>query len=191
MKQIPAMDSGKRVYSYFVNERKTRPRVEYIFPNIIWENILENLSHGFIPSECKSQMFLLYNDLVITKDKLVKYNIGRLSNNLCDYCPTSESNKHILKDCVRTNDIRSWLGSILKERWKIAVTDLEDIISWKINRKDKRQKAALWLTMLTYTNVLKSYPNCSLFVLRKNIRDARWNNRRYFKKCFGNCLNIA
>lgn len=34
--------------------------------------------------------------MIVNKDKLVKYNIERHPNNLCDYCPAPESNKHIL-----------------------------------------------------------------------------------------------
>lgn len=173
-----------------MDERKICPKIENVFPNVMWENIWENLSHGFIPSDCKSQMFLLYSDLIISKDKLMKYNIGRLSTNICEYCQIVESNKHILTQCVRTLSIRTWLANTLEERVRIKVDDPEDILSWKIDTKNKRHKAAMWLTMFTYTYILSSYPNCSLFVLKKNIRETRWNSRKFFQNCFGNWLNI-
>lgn len=190
VKENSALVSVKAIYRFFVDEKKIRPRVENVFPNINWEIIWENLSYSFIPSDCKSQMFLLYNDLIISKDKLVKYNIGRLTSNVCDYCPRTESNRHILKECIRTKTIREWLTNVLKERLHITIADAEDILSCKINNNNKRQKAALWITMVTYTYVTNSYPNCSLFILKKNIRESRWNNRRYFAHCFGKWLNI-
>lgn len=190
LKPNPTSTSVQTLYRHFVNENRTTPKVEQHFPAVDWHQLWENLGHGFLSSESRSQMFLLYNDLVVSKEKLFKYNIGRLTDDLCEWCGVPESNEHKIKHCVRSKEIWSWLEETLTDRLGIC-GDPEDVLSRQINERNRKEKAALWLTMFVMSYVVKKYPNTSLYCVQKGIRDSRWNNRNYFRQCFGNELNVC
>ncbi|KAL1402574.1 hypothetical protein pipiens_001843 [Culex pipiens pipiens] len=175
---------------HFINENRTTPKVEERFPALNWNQLWENLGQSFLSSECRSQMFLLYNDLVISKEKLVKYNIGRLQDDLCEWCGVPESNEHKIKHCVKTEEIWQWLRRTLTDRLGIC-GDPEDVLTRQINGRNQKEKAGLWLTMFVMSYIVKKYPKTSLYCVQKGIRDSRWNNRTYFNHCFGSELNVC
>lgn len=190
LKPNPMSTSVQTLYRHFINENRTTPKVEERFPALNWNQLWENLGQSFLSSECRSQMFLLYNDLVISKEKLVKYNIGRLQDDLCEWCGVPESNEHKIKHCVKTEEIWQWLRRTLTDRLGIC-GDPENVLTRQINGRNQKEKAGLWLTIFVMSYIVKKYPKTSLYCVQKGIRDSRWNNRTYFKHCFGSELNVC
>lgn len=184
------IDSCKMLYTYFVEKDKHQPRVENVFPEIDWEIVWNNISSSFLLSEDRSKIYELVNDLIPNKKKLVEYGIRRMSD-VCDECQVVDSNEHRLKFCPKTEDIRSWVEVIIRQRMKLEYVDLEMFLTSQLDRKCFRQRSALWLVCHYYSYVLKSYPKCSLFVFKKGIRECRWNKREEFRRNFESYLNIC
>lgn len=180
----------KMLYTYFLEKDNYQPKVESIFPEIDWENIWNNISSSFLHSEDRSKMFELVNDLVPNKKKLVDYGIRRMSD-VCDECQEVDTNEHRLKTCPKSDDIRTWVEIVIRQRLKLDFIDLEIFLISRLEQKCFRQKSALWLVCHYYAYVLKCFPKCSLFVFKKSIRELRWNNREGFKRNFGSCLNVC
>lgn len=181
-------NSTRHLYNYFVSLKNCTPKVEQNI-NINWAGIWENINMRFISTDIRSMVFCFVNDIITNGKKLSAYNI-RSSQGNCRRCGIADSNFHRLKECPKAKIIWEWCSSIVQTRYKISVVDLEDLLPFSICKSSQQQKAALWLTMKVISfNLTFSEP--SLFVFKKEIREERWNNRKFFASEFGSNLNIC
>lgn len=182
------LDSSKAFYKHFLNQENFIPKVKVDFPQFQWTIIWKNLNFNFIGSDEKSRLFAFLNNLIPNKEKLMAYNIGRLSNNLCDICNGIDNNGHRIMECPQSRIISNWTKNKVEKISGIKLVNLEDILSFEIDENKKSEIAALWLCILAISFNLKCYPGPSLFVFKKEIREMRWNNRLIFNKVFGTHL---
>lgn len=185
------LNTVRLLYCYHVDQRRTVPKIEEKLTDLDWENLWNNLSHNFLTSDSRSTLFLLYNDLLLNKDKLHEYKIGRVADNICEICGKKDNNFHRLRECDASQDVWKWLKETVANRLKINCADPEDILAWKIQTNDQKQKAALWLVSFAVSFVLKKFPKGSLFELKKSISTIRWNNKLWFKAQFGKWLYVC
>lgn len=186
----PEAQSCKQLYYKFLRSCEISVRVEDHFPDEDWFTLWKNTSYNFLCSEDRSNIFLLLNDVIANKEKLLMYKIGRLSDGNCESCGVPDSNLHRVTECNRTKEIRQWTEQILKNRLRVNFSRIDEILNWSIDENDLQQKAALWLVMHCISWSVKVKRN-SLFCFQKSIREIRWTNRRTFAVHFGNNLNIC
>lgn len=93
------LNTVRLLYCYHVDQRRTVPKIEEKLTDLDWENLWNNLSHNFLTSDSRSTLFLLYNDLLLNKDKLYEYKIGRVADNICEICGKKDNNFHRLREC--------------------------------------------------------------------------------------------
>ena len=140
--------------------------------------------------EDKSSLFCFVNDLIPNKVKLMTYGIGRLQNSNCDTCSKPDDNQHRITGCsTDAQQVWEWANEISRKHLKLSFTNAEHILSWKINPKNCRQKAALFIVSRAISFNL--YKGGSLFNFKKQIREMRWNHQRAFKHHFGKICNFC
>ncbi|KAL1378235.1 hypothetical protein pipiens_015719, partial [Culex pipiens pipiens] len=103
------LNTVRLLYCYHVDQRRTVPKIEEKLTDLDWENLWNNLSHNFLTSDSRSTLFLLYNDLLLNKDKLYEYKIGRVADNICENCGKKDNNFHRLRECDASQDVWKWL----------------------------------------------------------------------------------
>ncbi|KAL1380222.1 hypothetical protein pipiens_001423 [Culex pipiens pipiens] len=104
------LNTVRLLYCYHVDQRRTVPKIEEKLTDLDWENLWNNLSHNFLTSDSRSTLFLLYNDLLLNKDKLYEYKIGRVADNICEICGKKDNNFHRLRECDASQDKTFLLG---------------------------------------------------------------------------------
>lgn len=102
------LDSSKAFYKHFLNQENFIPKVKVDFPQFQWTTIWKKLNFNFIGSDEKPMLFAFLNNLIPNKEKLMAYNIGRLSNNLCDICNGIDNNGHRIMECPQSRIISNW-----------------------------------------------------------------------------------
>lgn len=188
LKQNFDLKSVKLLYWYFIDKRNTIPKVEEKFPLVQWENIWENIRSCFLSMEDKSRLYYFVNDLIPNREKLISYGIGRLQNSNCDICSLPDDNKHRIMRCKNAQQVWEWTIEVLRKHLKLNFQNAENILAWKVNPNNQRQKAALWLVCRAISFNL--YREGNLFCFKKQIREMRWNDRIAFKRHFGKYCNF-
>lgn len=179
----------KLLYWYFIDKRNTVPKIEQTFPLVQWENVWENINSNFLPMEDKSQLYLFVNDLIPNREKLFRYGIGRLQNSNCEVCLLPDDNKHRIMGCTSgAQQVWEFTNITLAKHLKLKFVNAENILSWKINPKNERQKTALFLVSRAISFNLNK--EGSLYNFKKQIREMRWNHKMAFKKHFGTYCNF-
>lgn len=179
------------LYNYFINRLEIQPKPEKDHPEIDWITLWKNLSWNFLCSEDKTNIYLLYNDVIPNKEKLEAFGIGRLPSIVCEYCGVPDNNFHRVVECGKVEDIRQWTADVIRNRLKLNFSKLNDILSWNISEDNPRQKAALWLAVHSVSYSITRRESGSLFCFKKGIRALRWANRRTFERHFKGFLNVC
>lgn len=177
------------LYEYLIDRNRQLPAIETKM-QLDWENVWENVSSNFLPLNERAYLYIFINDLVPNKEKLKAYNIGHINATVCEKCSLSDTNEHRIKQCPKAKMIWDWCTNIIRQKMKINVNDIEDILQLRIHPTSKQLKAALWLTAKAISFNLRAREP-SLFIFKKEIREIRWNNRNGFETEFGNYLNIC
>lgn len=196
LKQQTVLNTTGLIYSYLINEKAITPRIQNELPNVDWENIWQNLNQKFITTSAKSTLFLILNDLIPTKSKMLRHNVSGIQNSLCEYCNSRDTMQHRIEVCGDSKETWNWVRNIIRDRMKIVIQSPDEILSLNIGEKDHKSKAALWIVV----EVMKF--NINNFGKKKNgtdcvnefknvIRESRWNNKYCFAKHFKQFLNIC
>lgn len=187
----PHLDSTYNIYRFFLSETQIVPKVKIDAPHVEWSIVWKNLSTNFISSNDKAKLFAYINNIIPNKEKLVAYNIGRVTDSFCDFCNNADSNGHRVSECPQARIISNWTKSVISRSCKLEMEHLEDILTYEIDENKKSDNAALFLSVRAMSFNLKCYPQPSLFVFKKELREMRWNNREIFGRVFGTSLNIC
>lgn len=190
LKESFDLTSVKLLYWYFIDKRNFVPKVEEKFPQIEWENVWENINSCYISLEDKSRLYYFVNDLIPNKEKLFNYGIGRLQNPNCETCLRVDNNTHRIMECsTGAQQVWEWTKEVLRNHLKIKFKNAENILSWKINPKNSRQKMALFIVCRAISFNL--YKEGGLYSFKKQLREMRWNHRVAFKQHFGKFCNVC
>lgn len=191
IKDETSLNTTASFYRFFISQKNIIPKSLIDHPQIEWNIIWKNFNYNFIASEDRSRIFAFCNNLIANKEKLVAYNIGRLNDSNCDSCSQPDNNNHRIEECPPAKIISDWIKNVVQSRCRIALNKLEDMLSFDIDTKSNREKAALWLAIRGISFCLKWYPNPCLYVMKKEIREMRWKHKTFFIRHFGNYVNIC
>lgn len=186
--QIP--DNNRILYSRFIEELKTKPKVEEKYPNIEWDSIWENINQSFLSINTRSTLYLTFNDVIPNKVKLFNYT-NLVNNKNCDICNNPDTNVHRIKSCLHSGVIWKWVGDIVKKRFKLNLNSSEEILYYGISKGNYLKKAALWLVAEAISYNVYHFKNPSLYCFKKIVRELRWDRRAIFERHFQNNLNIC
>lgn len=184
-------ESTNMLYNFFINRRNICIKAEMDYPDVNWVLLWTNWSSNWLCSDDKSNLFMLFNDVIPNKEKLTKYGIGRIPDFNCDTCRTPDNNFHRIVECRKTVEIREWVSDIIRNKLHLEFVNLDEILAWFVPEKNSRLKAAMWLAVHSISYMVRQKHSLSLYWFKKSIRDIRWNNRAFFKKQFGNYLNVC
>lgn len=191
VKGTPHCESTKSMYRHFINSLNITVKAKQDHPEVDWVTLWRNLSNSFLCAEDRSNLFLLINDVISTKEKLVAYGIGRLQDSLCEYCGKTDNNLHRLTECIKTEAIRKWTQEVINNKLNIHFKRFDDILAWESIGNDPRKKSALWLVVHSIGWSINSSQTGSLYCFQKSIREIRWANKRSFEKHFERFMNIC
>lgn len=190
-RQYDQSNTCNRIYKSLINALNITPKIESELPNLDWENIWQNMNHGFLSTDGKHAMFITLNDIVPYKDKLLRNNVRGTVSNLCESCGEIDSSKHRIKECVTSKKVWTWVTQVMNNRMRLKINDPEEMICTKINKKAPNQKAGLYLCTEAMAYNLLHFGSGSLYHFQSIIRDKRWNNRKLFKTHFDNFMSIC
>lgn len=186
---IKDITTCKQIYNFFISQRNITPKITIKFPNLHWEVFWQNMNKNFISSNEKHTLFLMFNDIIPSKEKLFKNRVAGTVNNLCVNCGNIDTTRHRVKLCLESKLIWEWILQTIKEKLKINLSDPEDILFRVINNDQHQSKVALWLTCLGISyNLQKNVKSVSKF--KETIYELRWTNRLNYKKSFGRWINV-
>lgn len=149
------------------------------------------ISQRYLLSHDKSKLYLLFNDLVPNKRKLLHYNIGRIDSEICEVCGEIDTNLHRIRTCVAGKEIREWVFEIFRKRYRISAKQIDDLFFWRIDNENFPQKAAMWLAVHFVAYCVDKFPCLNLFTFQRSIREFRWNSKVLVRKYFEDYLNIC
>lgn len=190
-RQYDRSNTCNLIYKSLINDLNIVPKIETELPNINWQTVWQNMQHGFLSTDGKHAMFVTFNDIVPYKDKLLRHGIRGTISNICESCGKVDSSKHRIKECIRSKKIWAWVTKTMQNKMKLKITDPEEIICTKINKKALNQKAGLYLCTEAMAYNLMYFDSGSLYHFESKIREKRWNNKDLFKRHFGVFMNIC
>lgn len=194
LKPRKVLNTSKLFYNYFIDQLNIKPRMQTELPNLDWETIFENLDKKFISSNAKTYLFSVLNELIPTRSKMYRHKIAGIDSPICLLCGNLDSITHRIKSCGSSAVIWNWISNIILIRFRIDISDPEELIALKWNPKNWHRNAGLWLVLEALRFNVNNYGLNGMGCLdkfKKEIRDARWNNRIVFLKYFKHVLDIC
>lgn len=176
-----------------MDQKSIKPRMQTEMQNLQWDLIFENLDKEFISSDTKTYLFSLLNELIPTRSKMFRHGIAGIDSPNCILCGNLETITHRIKSCDKSTVIWNWIKNLVIVRIRINTRDPEELIALQFNSKSYKKNAGLWLVCEAIRFNLMNYGLDGMGCLekfKKEIRDARWNNKAVFAKYFKNVLNI-
>lgn len=134
-------------------------------------------------------MFLVINDIIPTKEKLLDKKIRGTTDNKCNHCGKVDSVEHRFKSCGNSYAIWNWIRDTIKNKLKICINDPVDMLGRIIENNQYQSKVALWLTLIGIAYNLKTSTR-TLQDFVQIIREIRWNNRKQFEHSFNRWINV-
>lgn len=188
------LNTSKLFYSYFINQLNITPRMQTEVPNLEWDTIFENLDKKFITSNAKTCLFSVLNELVPTRSKMYRHRIAGIDSPNCILCGNQDTITHRIRSCGTSSVIWNWMKSLILIRFRVNISDPDELIALQWNPKNCQKNAGLWLVLEAIRFNLMNYGLSGMGCLekfKKEIRDIRWNNRIGFVKYFKNVLDIC
>lgn len=136
----------------------------------------------------------MFNDLVPTRSKMFNHRIAGMNSPYCNICGRLDTLRHRIKSCETASTIWSWTKYVIRLQMKIQIEDPEELLTWQMGEQCYRLKAALWLTLEAIKFNLNHFDTTDsdcLTTFKEGIREARWNNKESFAKCFKGFLNVC
>jgi Reverse transcriptase (RNA-dependent DNA polymerase) len=180
------LTSVKMLYFHFLDLRNHKPRVETEYPNIEWAQIWKNLSHSFLPTDWRANVYMLVNDAVPNAARLRRHRIS-MDCPVCRVCGNTDDNIHRLRLCAGSVRTWDWLNHKLKNVLRLEIDDPEELL---VNGLGRKEEAGLFLTFGVMSYNLKNFKEGSIQEMENSIRRIRWSKRHILEKKFGNLLNI-
>lgn len=180
----------KRIYTFLLDKQNIAPNIVKKYPNKSWDICWKNLNSNFISSEEKHFLFLFLNETIATKCKLFDKKISGTVNNLCEFCGGIDTLEHRIKLCANSKNIWEWIERCIRDKLKISVHNPEELLNREIHEKQYQSKVALWLTTIGISYNLKNFGKHNLDNFIDMIREKRWNNKLWYRKCFQKWINV-
>lgn len=184
------LTSSKLIYSFFLSKKNIFPKIQLKLPNNPWEIFWENLNKNYLDSNTKQALFLMFNDIVPTKEKLFKHKIRGTDNNLCNTCGLVDSVKHRIQMCKGSKIVWEWVALKIKNGLKLNIEDPEKILGKEINVKNLQSKTCLWLVTNAIEYNLKHFAEGNVMKFQRFLYDKRWNLQKCYVKEFGKWVNV-
>lgn len=183
--------TNKQIYNYLISEKTIKVKIVEKYPDMQWEVIWENTAVNYLSSQARSVLFEIFNDAYPNRIKMYNHNFANVSNFLCEVCLNPDSNVHRIKSCIKSKVVWEWVTDVIKNKFKLKIKTVDEILYKRVNIKDCKAKSALWLVAEAVAYNMKNYKQSNLFCFKKHIREARWNNKKLFEKHFDKFLNIC
>lgn len=190
IKSNASLDTSKKIYDFIIEGLNISCKTQEDLPQLPWDSLLNNLNSNFITSRGKTIIFCLMKDIVPYKKKMFVNNIRGTSSSNCGVCNNEETLRHIIKQCILSCKIWTWLKHVLTSKMKLKISDPDEILCRNITNRNYKNKAALWLVIETISFNIETKGLGSLEELQQRIRIARFNSKGIFRRQFRNFLDI-
>lgn len=189
-KNFTDMGTSYKIYNYLLSIQNIKPKIVEKYPTLDWESRWNNLNKKFISSEEKHSLYLIFNDIVPTKVKLLSCKVKGVDNNVCTLCGKEDTLEHRIKKCQKNEEIWNWIQEVIISKLKISIRDPEEILNRSIESNQYQSKTALWLVAQGISYNLYKNGKQSLPDFTKMLREKRWNNVALFRKEFKHWINL-
>lgn len=187
----PLLISTKSIYNSLLAEQSCATKIETENPDLQWDIIWGNCSKSFLSTNAREGLYMCVNDIVSSKVKQLRNKIVGISNDTCEFCGQQDTTEHRVKMCVGSKEIWTWIHDLIGRRFRLGLSDPEEIIGINMSEKAYKEKAALWLVCEAIAFNLKHFgKQRRLYKFQQHIRQLRWNNIVAIRKHFENCLNV-
>lgn len=148
--------TNKHIYNHLLAKKTIEVKIVQKHPNLPWEVIWENITKNCISSQASSCLYEIFNDVYPNKVKMFNHNFANIDNCLCDVCGEPDTNIHRIKHCKKSKDVWDWVSDVIKNKIRLKLQSVDEIIHRRVNNKDNRGKSALWLVseMIVYNIVV-------------------------------------
>ena len=148
-------------------------RIEEIYTNIDWERSHRMVRHSGLSSDHTSFLFLLKNDLLVTRERL--FRIRKSPNPNCVFCGCTEGHTHIV-ECQHNTPVTGPLLSLLHHYMPSLSLERLVCFDWEVEGTAS-ELTLLWVTAVSLTYLWERRKATKPIINRDFISElyAQWN----------------